>query len=130
MKLKKIYSFFGLMIVAVLFSGVDSCSALAQTGSSVEVEFVYDDHDLRDPFWRLISPAGVILTHENDLTFADLELEGILAEAGGQNLAIINGRVLKAGENLGSFTVQNVTSEAVMLLRGKDIFMLKLKKEE
>lgn len=130
MKSKRRYSFCGLLAAVFLVAEAGFSFILAQTPSPAAESFVYDDHGLRDPLWRLVSPAGVILTHENDLTFGDLELEGILAESGGQSLAIINGRVLKAGEMLGAFTVQNVTSEAVMLLRGKDIFMLKLKKEE
>lgn len=128
MNSKTIHRFYKVAAAVLVVFGTGLGSALAQNPAGKD--FVYDDCGLRDPFWRLISPAGVILTHENDLTFADLELEGILADASGQSLAIINGRVLRAGERLGAFTVQNVTSEAVMLLRGKDIFMLKLKKEE
>jgi len=107
--------------------GMAGETALAAAGDK---GFVYDAHSRRDPFWKLVSPTGAILTHENDLTAADLTLEGILVDGSGKSIAVINGRVVKEKEVLGVFVVKNITTDTVVLQKGLDIFTLKLKKED
>jgi len=95
-----------------------------------EEEFVYDDHEGRDPFWPLVTPSGAIITHEKDLTIADLVLEGIMTEGDANNTAIINGRILVPEDAIGSFVIKSVAADYVVLQKGKQIFTLKLKKED
>lgn len=120
------------ILLIVLFAGCVSGVSLAAPQSKVvqDKDFVYNDHGTRDPFWRLVSPNGVILTHENDLTAADLVLEGILIDENGKSIAIINGRVVKEKGILGAFTVQKITTDSVVLHKGPEFIVLKLKKEE
>ena len=66
----------------------------------------------------------------NNLTVADLVLEGIMTEGNGDNTAIINGRILKADDAIGSFVITNIAVDYVVLQKGKQVFTLKLKKEE
>lgn len=116
----------GMGLFIILYGGLP----LAWAQIQAEKDFIYDDHGRRDPFGKLISPNGVILTHENDLTAADLTLEGILADGSGKNMAIINSRVLKENDALGSFRVLKITADAAVLQRGQETFTLKLKKED
>jgi len=89
--------------------------------------FVYDDYGRRDPFWRLVSPSGVILNYETDFLITDLALEGIMAGKDGENFAIINGRILKASDTIGQFVVERIDDDRIVLkillriLRGSEM---------
>ena len=92
--------------------------------------FVYDDHGRRDPLWRLVSPNGVILNYETEFLITDLTLEGIVGDASGENLAIINGRILKAGDTIGEFSIEKISGDSIILKKEEQKFELKLKKGE
>jgi hypothetical protein len=92
--------------------------------------FVYDSQGRRDPFWRLINTRGVVQHYETDLLISDLSLEGIVAEADGSNIAIINGKVLNTGEQVGQFVIKKIGTNYVVLQKGQESYTLKLKKEE
>jgi len=77
--------------------------------------FVYDDNGRRDPLWRLVSPSGMILNYETDFLITDLSLEGIMAGKDGKNYAIINGRILKATDEIGQFVVEKIDDDRIFL---------------
>ena len=112
----------GLSIILVLM--------LAGLAGAQEDPFVYNDHGRRDPFWRLVSPSGSIISYEKDLLLSDMVLEGIMTDAGGGNIAIINGTVVKAGDKLGLFVVQKIDPLSIILQKGNATFTLNLKKED
>ena len=91
-------------------------------------DFVYDDHGKHDPFWPLVTPGGAVITYDADLTINDMTLEGVLADAGGKNLAIVNGKVVKVSDWIGSYQVGTITRDHVELRKGQEQFTLKLKK--
>jgi len=95
-------------------------------------EFTYDDQGKRDPFWPLINQSGVVVSYDVDFTLTDLILEGIVEGGadGGHHLAIINGRVVKEQDAIGNFRIQEISREAVLLIKDNQRFQLKLKKEE
>ena len=90
--------------------------------------FVYDDHGKRDPFVPLVSSAGMVVTYDEDLTVNDLVLEGIMADASGNNLAIVNGKVVKLHDQIGPYVVDSIAVDHVEFLKGTERFSLKLKK--
>lgn len=93
--------------------------------------WTYDDHGRRDPLWPLVSPAGNIIDYEKkEFQFTDLKLEGIISGAGDKNLAIINGQILKANDQVGSFVVTRIGKDTVVLMKDQQEFTLELKKEE
>lgn len=108
--------------------------SFVRPGASEEVKeegiFIYNDHERRDPFWPLVSSEGGIVSYETDLQITDLNLEGIITGAGGKNLAVINGRIVKRNDSIGKFTVTEIKSAAVVLLKGQERYELKLKKED
>jgi len=91
-------------------------------------DFVYDDHGKRDPFVPLVSSAGMIVTYDEDLAVNDLILEGIAADAGGNNAAIVNGKVVKTHDQIGPYVVDAIFVDHVEFLKGNQRFILKLKK--
>ena len=92
--------------------------------------FVYDDHGKRDPFWSLVTPAGVIINYDGDILISDLVLEGIIAGADGKNLAIINNTIVKPNDQVGLFVIEKIELDKVLLRKGQESFALKIKKEE
>jgi len=123
---------FGVSLIAD-FAGAgffDSKSDSKQKETLEPEPFIYDDHGRRDPFWPLVTPSGSIITHEQDLTIADLILEGILTESDDKNTAIINGRILNSEDAIGSFVIKDITADTVILQKGKQLYTLKLKKED
>ena len=99
-------------------------------GAEEAAPFVYDDHGKRDPFWRLVSPSGAILNYDSDLLVSDMVLEGIIADPNGKSVAIINSMVVKPNDKIGLFVVSEIEQDKVILNKGEESFVLKLKKEE
>ena len=96
--------------------------------SSVSADFVFDEHGKRDPFVPLVSASGTVIADDADLTVSDMHLEGILADSTGNNLAIINGKMVKASDQVGSWTVESISQDQVAIVKGQDRSVLKLKK--
>lgn len=99
-------------------------------GEKEETPFTYDDHGKRDPFWRLVSPSGAILNYDSDLMLSDMALDGIISDPAGGNMAIINSVIVKTNDKIGLYVVSAVDKDKVILTKGGEIFVLKLKKEE
>ncbi len=91
-------------------------------------DFVYDDHGKRDPFVPLVSSAGMVVTYDEDLSVNDLVLEGIVSDTSGDNAAIVNGKVVKAYDQIGPYVVDVIAADHVEFLKGTERFILKLKK--
>ena len=90
--------------------------------------FVYDKHGKRDPFGPLVSSSGALITYDSDITATDMILEGIVADAEGNNLAIINGKIVKIGNQMGAYTIETIYADHVDLVKGTERQTLKLKK--
>lgn len=115
-------------IILVLYTAVSGAAAKAQ--EIPKKDFVYDSRGKRDPLWPLVSSTGNIINYETEFQVSDLKLEGIILGAGGDNLAIINGQIVKRQDRLGPFLIVDVGADTVVLSRDQETFELKLKKEE
>ncbi len=93
-------------------------------------DFVYDDHGKRDPFWNLVTPAGVVMNYDSDVQISDLTLAGIISGKDGENLAIINNTIVKPKDKFGLFIVDKIEQDKVFLIKGQQSFVLKIKKED
>lgn len=93
-------------------------------------DFVYDDHGKRDPFWNLVTPAGVVMNYDSDVQLSDLTLVGIISGKDGENLAIINNTIVKSKDNIGLFVVDKIEQDKIFLIKGEQSFVLKIKKED
>ncbi len=90
--------------------------------------FVYNEHGKRDPLAPLVSPSGTIISYDSDITATDMVLEGVVLDARGKNLAIINGKIVKPGDLVGSYTVESIANDRVDLAQGQERLIIKLKK--
>ena len=113
----------------IFFVALTSFTLLNVISVNVQAQenpFRYEDHGKRDPLWPLVSSAGTIVTYDTDLLVSDLALEGITTGQNGDNVAIINGRVVKKDEVLGQFVVKEINATSVILIKGQEQFELKL----
>mgnify|MGYP001588549079 FL=1 len=94
-----------------------------------ENNFIYDSKGKRDPFMPLVTSQGYIVNVEEELFASDMNLEGIIYDAQGRSLAIINGKVVKVGDNIGSYTVLEIGKTTVLLAKEAEKYILELKKE-
>ncbi len=116
---------FMAITIIILFS---MTLALAQ---SEEAPFIYNDQSKRDPLWPLVTSTGGIMNYDAEVFISDMILEGIIVGAKGEgNLAIINGVVVKLNDLIGQYSVAEIAPSSVVLIKGQERFILKLKKEE
>ena len=92
--------------------------------------FQYDDKGKRDPFWPLVNSAGTVTSYESSYSLSELTLEGILTGNNAQNVAMINGKILSEGEQLGQFTILEVREDSVIMENEGQKFKLQLKRGE
>ena len=93
--------------------------------------FSYENNGKRDPFWPLVSPSGALINYDQDLSVSDMDLEGVMLEKDGRNVAIINGTIIKVNEKVGLFTVISINADGVVLKKGQEkTVSLKIKKED
>ncbi len=90
--------------------------------------FVYNDHSKRDPFAPLVSSTGIVITYDESLSVNDLVVEGVVSDASGNNLAIVNGKIVKSQDQIGPYTVGTIFDDHVEFLKGSQKFVLKVKK--
>ena len=95
-----------------------------------ETAVIYDDHGKRNPFVRLVDPSGAIVNAEKELMGPDMRLDGIIIDKNGNNVAIINGVLVKANDTIGTFVITAIQSDAIILTKGTEQVILKLKKED
>ena len=90
--------------------------------------FEYNEHGKRYPFGPLISSSGTLISYDSDMAATDMNIEGVLIDAKGNNLAIINGKIVKAGDQVGKYTVETIFNDQVDLIKGQEHLTVKLKK--
>jgi hypothetical protein len=90
--------------------------------------FIYDDHSRRDPLMPLVTPSGEIVKFSSELSGSDLALEGIMYAPNGKGIAMVNGKLLNVGDDIGPFTVVEITQFTVILSKGEGKIELKLKR--
>jgi len=110
--------------------GLGLIAVFLATTCFAQENFVYDSKGKRDPFMPLVTSLGYIVNVEEELFASEMNLEGIIYDNRGQSLAIINGKVVKTGDNIGVYTVIEITTSKVALVKGAEKYILELKKEE
>ena len=78
--------------------------------------FFYDAKNRRDPFVALVRDGRpVALSQQSIGEFTKPVLYGILWDAGGQSIALINERETKVGETVNGYRVKEIRQDAVVL---------------
>ena len=87
-------------------------------------EFRYDSHARRDPFVPVLK-ASVSSHLEN----ASLHLEGIVIDPNGGSFAVINGEVVRQGEQFQGHTLEAISHNKVLFKDESSSFELVLNQE-
>lgn len=86
-------------------------------GASYAADFAYASKGKRDPFVPLVGAgAGSQIKEAADMnSIEDVVLEGIVFDDKGGSIAIINGMILKEGDQAGIVTVDKIEPKKVIL---------------
>ncbi len=123
--MSKILKNHGLFVVVLLFVFLMASSL---SSNAAEEDFEYDANNKRDPFWPLVNANGTIMHYDKDYFISDLILEGIISDPMG-NLAVINGMVVTLNEKIGLYVVVEIGMNQVVLNKGEERYVLKLREE-
>lgn len=96
--------------------------------ASAEEQFIYKARK-RDPMMPLVTPQGLIRDIKSLGAQEDLVLEGIIYDAQGKSLAIINGQIIKAGDTLGKIKILDIRQDKVVILKDDNVSEIKLEQE-
>jgi len=119
-----------IVVLAVVFFGGMPVFAEEDAGVVEITHFSYEDRGRRDPFWPLVTDSGSIISYdEQELSASDMMLQGILV-GDQENVAVINGKIVKAGDMVGAFRIERVTPSYVVLENGSEKIEVYLRKEE
>lgn len=99
--------------------------------SAKSSEFIYDAHEKRNPFVPLVSADGRILEPQaSKKTAGEVYIEGIIYDAAGSSYAVINGEIVKAGDNVGNYQVIRIEPQKIIFLQEGKELAIELKKED
>ena len=106
-----------------LFSGICYFSSLVAAE-----QYVYKSEGKRDPFVSLISPAGYLIDQDTQDN-KTLHLEGIMLDPKGDDIAIINGQMVHAGEKIGEAIVSSIEENKVTVIQDNQKIDIELRRE-
>ncbi|HQP91786.1 MAG TPA: hypothetical protein PLU24_03845 [Candidatus Omnitrophota bacterium] len=92
-------------------------------------EYVYKYQGKRDPFMALITPAGYLLNLE-PTDEKKLNLEGIMYDPKGDSMAIVNGELIRVGDNVGTAIVTDIKPNKLIVLQDNEKIEVELRREE
>lgn len=94
--------------------------------------FVYNSKGKRDPFSPLIGEGAVYEAKQAvDInSIEEVSLEGILYDEKGGSSVILNGMVLKEGDQIGSVVIEKIEPKKVILVIGEERHEVALDKEK
>ncbi|OGX15698.1 MAG: hypothetical protein A2166_02915 [Omnitrophica WOR_2 bacterium RBG_13_41_10] len=98
--------------------------------SYAQEDFVYDAKNKRDPFIPLVTSDGRLLKLEQQEGTQGLLLEGIIYDDKGISCAIVNGEVVRVGDEAGGFQVLKIQKDKVVFIKDGQPTEIELKKEE
>ena len=98
--------------------------------SAVSAEqYTYKYEGKRDPFIPLISSTGYLINLEPENN-ATLRLEGVMYDPQGDSMAIINGALVRVGENVGDAVVSSIEPNKVTVIKDNQKVEIELRKGE
>lgn len=126
-----------MRIFSIVFIIITTCLFFDMNIFASKEKFVYNSHNKRDPFVPLIEFDRKKVTAPKDdkqeyVGYTAINLEGIVYDPLVGSKVIINGKILKAGDKVNSYTVEEIFSDRVILsiLGDKKVVRLREKKGE
>jgi hypothetical protein len=93
-------------------------------------DFVYDSKGNRDPFVPLVTKEGIYVGNWQATDLAEIVLEGIVWDPKGESMAIVNGTVVKEGDELLNLKILEVKREGIRVLKGDKELIINLTNNE
>lgn len=115
-------------ILAFVFFAVLSAVSRADSG-----DYAYDDQQKRDPFISLVTDDGRYVQLERskkEQEESELKIEGIIFDKYSLSYAIVNGSVVKVGDNISDYQVLRIEEKKVVFIREGQIKEVLLQKED
>lgn len=116
--MKRLYSYTLCLVLLCLMTYALAPFVCAREGYS----FTYESADKRDPFIPLVTKDGKLrITYGTLNSIDDVVLEGILYDADGGSIVVINDMVLNEGTRIGEIQVREINKDNVVLsFKGED----------
>ncbi len=101
---------------------------------AAEETWHYDAKGRCDPFFPLVQEGKSVPCETNqagsELSTGLLQLGGILWDAGGNSIALINGTEVKRGDRVEGYDVAEIRNDAVVLMRDGQSLILQMTYED
>jgi hypothetical protein len=94
--------------------------------SFAQGEFKYDNKGRRNPFIPLVTSGGRLLNLDQQEGLKALSLEGIIYDKDGQSYAIVNGRVVGIGDEVGEYRVLRIEEERVIFIKAGELLEIEM----
>ncbi len=92
-------------------------------------EYIYKYQGKRDPFMALITPTGYLLNLE-PTDDKKINLEGIMYDPNGNSMAIVNGDLVRVGDNVGAAVMIEIEPDKIIVLQDNEKIEIELRREE
>ena len=117
----------GVFGLALLACGMPAVAAATREAPPQQPPIQYDPHGRRDPFVPLVRDGrfmGVEISTVSGGGASSMFLGGILWDAKGASIALINGEEAKVGDDVAGYHVAEIRKDAVILMRdGKPLVL-------
>lgn len=114
-----------LFVLCLALQALCSVTAASQQGT------VYESRGRRDPFLPLVTSDGRLLKLDDEQEKETvLAIEGIIYDQNGLSYAIVNGIVVKVGDEIGNYQVLKIEKDKVTFIKEGQTQEIVLKKEE
>jgi len=113
-------------LTGIFLSIVLLCSVSGLAGGA---DFAYDSKGKRNPFIALVTPEGRIINLDATESATGMTIEGIVHDESGLSYAIINGDIVKVGDEVGEYSVLKIENDKVILIKEGETYELTIKKE-
>lgn len=102
---------------------------LLRGGFAAAEDYVYSFQGRRDPFIPLITPAGYLVNLE-PTEDKKMNVEGIMYDAKGNSMAIVNGELVRVGDTVGGAVVAGIEPNKVTVIQDNQKIEVELRREE
>ncbi|TRZ96165.1 hypothetical protein D4R78_01550 [bacterium] len=89
----------------------------------------YDAKSRRDPFIPLVTSDGRLLNLETKADSSSLNLEGIIYDSDDLSYAVVNGEVVKVGDEVNGYDVLKIEKNKVIFIKDSQPMEIELKEE-
>lgn len=111
---------------------VFACCAVIFTcfnlSSFAQEEYIYKPQGLRDPFSPLVTPDGRLVNLDVIKGVTVLKVEGIIYDKRPYSYAVVNGLVVKTGDEIDGYQVLKIEKEKVIFVKDGKTLEAELKK--